>query len=174
MSDPASVVLEEIVADLRAQKELAEGALAQLDPSEWHARLDEDGNSVAVLVRHMAGNMRSRWRDFLHSDGEKPDRDRDGEFELGDASPEVLMREWEEGWRTTFDAVEALSPADLTRTVTVRDRPQPAARALIRQLDHYGQHVGQILFLAKHLRGASWRPLSIQARRAREGSSDGG
>ncbi|MDZ7801699.1 MAG: DUF1572 family protein [Trueperaceae bacterium] len=173
MSDPATVLLEEIVAGLRAQKELAERALLQLDPHEWHARLSDHGNSVAVLVRHMAGNMRSRWRDFLHSDGEKADRDRDGEFELGDESPETLWRQWEEGWRTAFDAVEALTPADLTRTVTVRGRPQPAARALIRQLDHYGQHVGQILFLAKHLRRASWQPLSIQARRARDAASDG-
>lgn len=158
-------VLTELRAALRRQKEHADRALAQLEPEDWHATLDPDANSIAVLVRHVAGNMRSRWTDFPEADGEKPDRDRDGEFTPSALPPEDLLAEWEEGWRVTLAALEGLDPDDLGRTVTVRGEGMPALRAIVRQIDHYGQHVGQILLLAKHRRGASWRGLSIPARR---------
>jgi hypothetical protein len=158
-------VLETFRDALRAQKELADRALGQLQDDDWHALIDSEANSVAVIVRHMAGNMRSRWTDFLHSDGEKPDRDRDGEFSRVAASPEALRQEWEDGWRTTFAALDVLAPDDLLRTVTIRGERMSAVGAIVRQLDHYGQHVGQILLLAKHLRGGGWQPLSRPAKR---------
>jgi hypothetical protein len=159
-TDPAAVALDEVRGALRRQKELADRALEQLEADDWHALLDPESNSIAVIVRHLAGNMRSRWTDFLTSDGEKPSRDRDGEFALRADDPAALRREWEEGWRVTFSAVDALGPGDLTRTVTIRGAPDTVAGALLRQVDHYGQHVGQILMLAKHLRGPAWRALS--------------
>jgi hypothetical protein len=160
-ADPAATVLEETRAVLRHQKTLADRALEQLEAGDWHALIDPGSNTIAVIVRHVAGNMRSRWTDFLASDGEKAWRDRDGEFALRDDDPSALLREWEEGWRITFAAVDGLVGSDLTRTVTIRGEPHSVARALVRQVDHYGQHVGQILLLAKHLRGPAWRTLSL-------------
>jgi hypothetical protein len=159
-ADPANLVLAELAAVLRRQKALADRALAQLEPSDWHALLDPNANSIAVIVRHVAGNMRSRWTNFLESDGEKPDRDRDGEFALRADDPDSLRRTWEDGWRVTLAAIDALGPEDLTRTVTIRGEPHTVIGAILRQVDHYGQHVGQILLLAKHVRGRDWRPLS--------------
>ena len=158
-----SLLLSETVDAFRQRKALAERALAQLDPDEWGHRLDPESNSVAIIVRHLAGNMRSRWREFLTSDGEKPERDRDAEFEPDDADldPEALMAEWDEGWRVALDAIGALRPEDMTRTITIRGRPQTVAAALLRQLTHYAEHVGQIVLLAKHLRGERWETLSI-------------
>jgi hypothetical protein len=158
---PATIALDEARATLRRQKALADRALAQLEPSDWHALLDGESNSIAVIVRHMAGNMRSRWTDFLHSDGEKPTRDRDAEFALRDDRPAALLEVWEEGWRVTLAAVDALSADDLGRTVTIRGEPHTAFGALLRQVDHYGQHVGQIIMLARHWRGDAWQPLSM-------------
>jgi hypothetical protein len=157
---PAQVVLDEARAVLRRQKALADRALAQLELEDWHRLLDGESNSIAVIVRHMAGNMRSRWTDFLHSDGEKPGRDRDDEFALRNDRPDALIEVWEEGWRLTLAAVDALSPDDLGRTVTIRGEPHTAFGALLRQVDHYGQHVGQIVMLARHWRGDAWQALS--------------
>ena len=157
----ARLLLEETIAAFHRQKEHGEAALAQLDPEEWHVRLDPEANSIAIIVRHLAGNMRSRWREPVTTDGEKPDRDRDGEFVPPDQGPEALMAEWEEGWRVALDAVGALRVEDLERTLTIRGEAQSVARAVLRQSMHYAEHVGQIILLAKHLRGPRWRTLSI-------------
>jgi uncharacterized damage-inducible protein DinB len=160
-AETGSLVLDEIRSTLARQKALADRALDQLEPGDWHALLDDDANSIAIIVRHVVGNMRSRWTDFLTSDGEKPDRDRDGEFALRDDDPAELRVAWDAAWRLTLDTVAGLTPADLTREVTIRGEPHTVARALLRQVDHYAQHVGQIVMLAKHLRGPSWRTLSL-------------
>lgn len=160
-TDPAAVALHEMRRALRRQKALADRALDQLEPGDWHALLDRRSNSIAIIVRHVAGNMRSRWTDFLTSDGEKPSRDRDGEFALRDDDPGELRAAWEEGWRVTLGAIDALEGADLTRSVVVRGERLSVAGAIVRQIDHYGQHVGQILLLGKHLRGDAWVALSL-------------
>jgi hypothetical protein len=158
----ASHYLDEVRRQFRGHKRLAEGAMAQLTDQEVFRALDPESNSVAVLVKHMAGNMRSRFTDFLTSDGEKPDRHRDQEFEMaaGITRAEV-MRWWEEGWAQVLAAVEALCPEDLTGVVTIRGEPHSVLQALNRQVAHYAYHVGQIVYLAKHLRSREWRSLSI-------------
>jgi hypothetical protein len=143
------------------QKVLGDRALAQLEEADLHLRLDPEANSVAVLVKHLRGNMCSRWRDFLHSDGEKADRRRDEEFEVDRASRSEVLVWWEEGWEITLNAIDALREEDLGRTVTIRGEPHGVPQALLRQLTHYANHVGQIVLLAKHARGRRWRTLSI-------------
>ncbi len=127
--------------------------------------IDPDANSIAVIMRHLAGNMRSRWTDFLTSDGEKPDRNRDGEFEPPPLTREALFADWESGWACLFAAMDTLTAADLTRTVTVRKEPSTAAEAIERQLRHYAEHAGQIVLLAKHFAGPRWATLSIPKKR---------
>lgn len=154
--------LEDAVRQLHGQKRLAEKALEQVTDEEFFRKLDPESNSLALVVKHLAGNMKSRWTDFLTSDGEKADRRRDSEFETesGDSRAD-LMRRWEEGWRCTFAAVEALAPADLCRRVVIRGEPHSVLKAINRQLTHYAHHIGQIVFLAKHLAGPRWKTLSI-------------
>lgn len=164
-ADAATLVLDELVECFRRQKTQAERALAQLEDSDWHRSLDGESNSIAVIVQHLAGNLRSRWRDFLTTDGEKPDRDRDGEFEDAGLGPAELMAAWERGWGVALDSLDALSVDDLTRTVTIRGEPHTVARAIARALDHAAGHVGQIILLAKHWRGARWQTLTIPRRR---------
>jgi Protein of unknown function (DUF1572) len=156
--------------DVRVQfekmKRLAEGALDQVADDELNAVLDGESNSLAVITKHMAGNLRSRFTDFLTTDGEKPDRNRDGEFETDGPIPRSsVMESWERGWQVLFDALGALSPADLRREVTVRGERLTVVQALNRQLTHHSYHVGQIVFLAKHLRSEEWKTLSIPRRR---------
>ena len=146
-------------------KTMGEQALARLDDAELTKSLDPESNSVAVLVQHIAGNMRSRWTDLLTTDGEKPDRHRDSEFEPGLTTKPQLMQRWEEGWRILFAALDALQPADLTRTVLIRSEQLTVVDAINRQLVHYGQHVGQIVYLAKHLKWQTWESLSVPRRR---------
>jgi len=146
-------------------KALGDRALARLDDAELTKTLDPESNSVAVLVQHVAGNMRSRWTDFLTTDGEKADRNRDGEFEPALTAKAPLLQRWEEGWRILFAALDALKPEDLTRTVLIRGERLSAIDAINRQLAHYGQHVGQIVYLAKHHRWQSWKSLSLPRRR---------
>lgn len=154
--------LADVALNLRKSKRLADDALAQVGDQQFSAPPDPGSNSLALIVKHVAGNQRSRWTDFLTSDGEKPDRDRDTEFELaGDDSRAALMARWEAGWRLLLDTVESLAPGDLQRTVTVRGEPHTVLQALDRQLVHYSHHVGQIVFLAKLWAGADWRTLSI-------------
>lgn len=153
--------LASAVAMFRRQKELAEGAIGQLDDEQLRRAIAPGTNSVAVIMKHMAGNMRSRWSDFLTSDGEKPDRDRESEFVDDFASRGALDGHWESGWRCLFDALAPLTDADLARTVTIRGEPHSVIHAIDRQLDHYGYHVGQIVLIAKILCGERWQSLSI-------------
>ena len=163
---PTPEIIPEILHDFRKYKELAEGAIAQVRDEELTRSIDEEANSIALIVKHMRGNMLSRWRDFLTTDGEKPDRDRDSEFvDDGSTSRERVMAWWEEGWREVFAAVEPLTRDDLGRTITIRGEPMSVLQALLRQTTHYAYHVGQIVFLAKHFRGEEWRSLSIPKKR---------
>lgn len=143
------------------QKRLAERALAQVADAQLRAPLGPEGNSLATLVQHVSGNLRSRFTDFLTSDGEKPWRDRDGEFEEQPKDRAGLMAAWEEGWATLFAALDALTTADLVREVRIRGEALSVTEALLRQVSHYGQHVGQIVMLAKYLAGERWQTLSI-------------
>lgn len=158
----AAQYLSDVVREFRKLKSQAEGAMGQLDEAQFFTALDESGNSVANIVKHLSGNMWSRWRDFLGSDGEKPDRNRDQEFLIdGVDTKEALWDRWESGWRTLFEAIEPLAPEQLEETVTIRGKPLSVVRAINRQLTHYAGHVGQIVFLSKHLVGADWQFLSI-------------
>jgi hypothetical protein len=162
MTDLATLYLEEARRQMRGHKRLAEGAMAQLKDEEFFITLDPESNSIAVLVKHMAGNMRSRFTDFLTTDGEKPDRHRDQEFELGRTTTRVdLTKWWEEGWARVFSALDALKPEDVMRTVTIRGEPHTVLQAINRQIAHYAQHTGQIVLLAKHIRSSEWKTLSI-------------
>lgn len=154
--------LDEALRSLRGHKRLAEGAMAQVTDEEFFRQLDPEANSIAILAKHLAGNMRSRFTGFLTSDGEKPDRNRDQEFLLdaGTTRAEV-MRWWEAGWAVVFEAIQPLQPEDLSRTVTIRGEPHSVLMAIHRQVAHYAYHVGQIVLLAKHMRGAEWKSLSI-------------
>ncbi|TVR93380.1 MAG: DUF1572 domain-containing protein [Trueperaceae bacterium] len=154
-------LLDTVRTSFRDQRALAERALAQLEGDDWHVRLDPESNSIAIVVRHLAGNMRSRWTDLLTSDGEKPWRDRDGEFAVTNDASEALLEVWHTGWDLTLKTLDDLRPGDLTREVTIRGEPHSVAEAVVRQLAHYAQHVGQIVMLAKHVRGDAWRSLSL-------------
>jgi hypothetical protein len=148
---------------------MAEAAMAQLDDADLFTLIDSESNSVAILVKHMAGNARSRFTDFLTTDGEKPDRYRDREFEVSaTTSREEVMRWWEEGWSYVFSTLESLKPEDLSRTVTIRQEPHTVLQALNRALAHYAQHIGQIVFLAKHLRSKEWKTLSVPRGKSEE------
>jgi hypothetical protein len=153
--------MEDSLTLFRQCKKIADGAMAQLTDQQLYAALDGEMNSIAVIVKHMAGNMRSRWTDFLTTDGEKPDRNRDSEFEDPPATREALLNLWEQGWKCLFDVLESLTDADLTRTVTIRGEAHSVMQAINRQVAHYSMHSGQIIFLAKHLRGADWKSLSV-------------
>ena len=161
-----ALLLQEIQSAFRRQKAQVERALALMPPERWSTRLgDGDGNSISVLLRHLAGNLRSRWSEVFTSDGEKPDRDRDREFEDADATPEGLLAAWEAGWAVALATLDALRPEDLARVITIRGEPHTVARALVRSLDHTGHHAGQIVMLAKHLCGPAWVTLSLPRRR---------
>jgi hypothetical protein len=156
-----SPIVETAVDELQKIKKLADKSIAQLDDEQlWH-KLDPEANSVAILMRHMAGNMRSRWTNFRTSDGEKPDRHRDQEFEERQLSRAELLAEWEDGWSRVFDALGAVTDADLQETVYIRQEPHSICKAISRQLAHYAGHAYQILFIAKHLKGTEWKTLSI-------------
>ena len=161
MNEIANNYLSDALLSFRNCKKMAERAIEQVSDDEFFRQIDGESNSLAVIVKHIAGNARSRWRDFLNSDGEKPDRNRDTEFETMEDTRESLMEFWESGWRTVFDALGPLTPEDLAKTVTVRGEPHTVVEAINRQLTHYSYHVGQIVFLAKHLKSSEWRTLSI-------------
>ena len=169
MSEIASHYLDEIRRQLRGHKRMAESAMTQLDDKEFFATIDPESNSVAILAKHIAGNARSRFTDFLSTDGEKPDRFRDQEFEISaNTSREEVMRWWEEGWSIVFSTLDSLKPEDVSRTITIRQEPHTVMQALNRALGHYAQHVGQIVLLAKHLRSSQWRTLSIPRGKSEE------
>ena len=145
----------------RYYKNLAERAMAQVSDEQLITILDSETNSIAVIVKHMAGNMRSRWTDFLASDGEEPDRDRDSEFEDAPAGREAVLALWERGWQCLFSALEPLSEPDLQRTVTIRGEAHSVMQAINRQVAHYAYHCGQIALLAKHFKHDDWKSLSV-------------
>jgi uncharacterized protein DUF1572 len=156
-----SPIVEVAIDELQKVKKLADKSIEQLNDEQLWEKIDPDANSVAILMRHMAGNMRSRWTDFRASDGEKPDRNRDQEFEERQLSRAELLAEWEDGWRRVFDALNGVTDADLQETVYIRSEPHSIVKAISRQLAHYAGHAYQILFLAKHLKGTEWKTLSI-------------
>jgi hypothetical protein len=153
--------LEDSLSVFRYYKNLAERAMVQLTDEQLFAVLDSEMNSIAITVKHMAGNMRSRWTDFLTSDGEKPDRNRDTEFEDPPATRQALMDVWEQGWQYLFGALEPLSEPDLQRTITIRGEPHSVMQAINRQVAHYSYHCGQIVLLAKHFKHHNWVSLSV-------------
>ncbi|HKG94047.1 MAG TPA: DUF1572 family protein [Gemmatimonadaceae bacterium] len=162
MSDPiAANYLENFRKTFRYYKTLGDKAFAQLADGDFDRALDAESNSIAVIAKHLGGNMRSRWRDFLTSDGEKPDRDRDDEFVAGGAGREQVLAWWEEGWGHALRELDALRPEDLTRVVHIRGEAHTVVEALNRQLAHAAYHVGQIVYLAKQWGGAQFQSLSI-------------
>ena len=157
----SSPILRALVEQLRKTKGMADRAFEQLDEPDFFFRLNPRQNSIHVIVKHLAGNMRSRWTDFLTADGEKPDRDRESEF-VEDLVPRgQFLRTWEAGWAAVFAALDPLTDADLVRMVRVRGEPLTVAEAVVRQVEHYGYHVGQIVLIAKHIRGEKWNYLTI-------------
>ncbi|MBK9163603.1 MAG: DUF1572 family protein [Acidobacteria bacterium] len=159
---------DDAIRSFRSYKRLAERALEQVSDDEFFLQIDEESNSLALIVKHIAGNQRSRWRDFLTSDGEKPDRHRDTEFELIEDTRESLMAYWESGWQTLFETLESLTADDFEKTITIRGEPHTVVEAINRQLTHYPYHIGQIVFLAKHLRASEWKTLSVPRNRSAE------
>jgi hypothetical protein len=165
-ASPERALGEALLAELRErfrqQRTLAERAAAQVDDAAFFATLDEESNSIAVVMQHMGGNLRSRFTDFLTTDGEKPDRQRDAEFERTDGTTrEDVMARWSAGWGALERTLDLLGPDDLLRTVTIRGEPMPVIQALGRALAHQAQHAGQVVLLAKHRAGAGWTTLSI-------------
>ena len=158
----ATLFIDDTTATFRRQKELAERAMAQIADEEFFRTVDAESNSIAIIAKHVGGNLRSRFTDFLTTDGEKPDRDRDGEF-IADSQARraEIMAAWDAGWSTLFVSLAALRPMDLVSTVYIRAEPMSVVSALHRALAHVSQHVGQIVWLAKHLRSADWKTLSI-------------
>src|SRR5579864_4928699 len=169
MTDPATHYLDEARRQLRGHKRMGESAMSQLRDEDFFVTLDPESNSVAILVKHLAGNMRSRFTDFLTSDGEKPDRFRDQEFEVTRETTRAdVMKWWENGWACVLDAIGSLKPEDVMRTVTIRGEPHTVLQAVNRQIAHYAQHIGQIVLLAKHLRSSEWKTLSIPRGKSEE------
>jgi len=169
MTDLAAHYLEEIKRQFRGHKRVGEAAMAQLEDMDFFVTLDPESNSVAALVKHIAGNARSRFTDFLTRDGEKPDRFRDEEFEVSaKTTREEVLRWWEQAWSHVFSALDLLQPEHVQRTVTIRQEPHTVMQALNRALAHYAQHIGQIVFLAKHLRSSQWQTLSIPRGKSEE------
>ena len=160
---------EDALSSLRSGKKLADKAIAQLKDEEFFVTLDAESNSIAVIMKHMAGNMFSRWTDFLNSDGEKPNRNRDMEFVIEpQTTKDDVIDYWERGWKCVFEALEPLRPEDFEKTVKIRGEDHTIVEAINRQLMHYSYHVGQIVFLAKHFRSAEWKSLSIPRNRSAE------
>src|SRR3981081_2858929 len=161
MSEPlAQQYLDDALSSFRAYKKLAEKALEQLNDEEYMWTLDDEANSIAVIMKHIAGNMLSRWTDFLTTDGEKPDRDRDMEFVIEpQTTKDDLLTYWEKGWASLFNALEPLTPEDFDRKVLIRGQEHILVQAINRQMMHYAYHIGQIVFLAKHFRSADWKSI---------------
>lgn len=160
--------LQDALSLFRYYKKLAERAMEQVTGEQLFQTLDQEMNSIAIVVKHMAGNMRSRWTDFLTTDGEKPNRDRDSEFVKPPANRDELMRLWNEGWSVVFGALEPLTDSDLARKVAIRGEPHSVMQAINRQIAHYAYHCGQIVFLAKHFNSDGWKSLSVPRNKSAE------
>jgi hypothetical protein len=163
--DFAGEYLQEALLTFKSMKQLADQTMAQLDDPHYYVTLDPQSNSLEILIKHMHGNMISRWKDFLTTDGEKPTRNRDGEFEASHYTREELINLWEAGWAMLFAALQSLTPENLLQTIYIRGEAHTVLNAIQRQISHYGCHVGQIVFLGKHLKHESWHTLSIARRR---------
>jgi len=163
--------IEDSLSLFRYYKKLAEGAMDQVTDAQLFEALDEEMNSIAIIAKHMAGNMRSRWTDFLTSDGEKPNRNRDSEFVEPPTTRAELLKMWNEGWERVFKALEPLTDWDLERKITIRGEPHSVMQAINRQIAHYAYHVGQIVFLAKHFKGSDWKSLSVPKNKSGEFNS---
>ena len=153
--------LDHAIKIFQTQKDLADKAIAQLSDHELYVQPDDDSNSVAIIMKHMAGNMLSRWTNFLSTDGEKPWRDRDSEFIISDTDAAALKEHWENGWLCMFNTLVPLTEGDLMETVLIRGEEHTVIQAILRQISHYGNHVGQIVYIAKHIKKKDWKPLSI-------------
>jgi hypothetical protein len=166
---PGQHYLDDALKTFRDYKTLAERAFAQISDEDFFRTIDEESNSIAINMKHMAGNMISRWTDFLTTDGEKPERNRDIEFVmLPGTTKDELLAYWEKGWQCTFDAIELLTPSDLMRTIRIRGQDHTVVQAINRQLAHYAYHVGQIVYLAKHFKASEWQSLSVPKNRSAE------
>jgi uncharacterized damage-inducible protein DinB len=152
----------------RHYKRLADNAIAQCPDDKLSAEIDPESNSIAIIMKHLAGNMRSRWTDFLATDGEKPDRHRDSEFEAPATTRTELLAMWEAGWKLLFDALTLLTDAELSATITIRTEPHSVMQAINRQTAHYSYHIGQIVYLARHFAGSEWKTLTIPKRMSTE------
>lgn len=156
------IYLQDSISRFKELKRLAEKAISQISEEDFSRIVDEESNSIATIVKHIAGNLRSRWTDFLTTDGEKPDRNRDAEFEASDEDTrDALMRKWTACWNILFETLNSLQDSDLTQVVTIRSQEHKVVEAINRQLTHYGYHVGQIVFLAKFFASSNWQTLSI-------------
>jgi Protein of unknown function (DUF1572) len=160
--------LEDSISLFRYYKKMTEAAMEQVSDEQLFATLDEEMNSIAIIVKHMTGNTRSRWTNFLNSDGEKPDRNRDTEFIAPPATRAELMQSWNDAWDKVFEALTPLSDADLGRTITIRGEPHSVMQAINRQIAHYAYHCGQIVFLAKHFAASEWKSLSVPRNKSAE------
>ena len=164
--------LKDALDVFRYYKNLGERAMLQCGDAMLYETLDPESNSIAIVVKHMAGNMRSRWTDFLASDGEKPDRNRDSEFETPAITRAELMDQWNAGWNCVFAALEPLADSDLTRTVLIRGEAHSVMQAINRQIAHYSYHIGQIVFLAKHFGCDSWKSLTVPRKQSAAFNAD--
>ena len=164
----STAYLKDSISLFHYYKKLAERAIEQITDQQLFEVMDEEMNSIAIMMKHMAGNMHSRWTNFLTTDGEKPDRNRDGEFIAPPSSRAELLRAWDGGWQCVFSALEPLSESDLTRKVTIRGEEHSVMQAVNRQIAHYAYHVGQVVFLAKHFQHAGWKSLSVPRNRSAE------
>lgn len=160
--------LSDVGETFRSYKRLAEKSLAQVSDEEFFKTIDEKSNSIAAISKHIGGNLRSRWTDFLTSDGEKPDRNRDSEFMADEDTRESLTKFWENGWNALFSMLETLTAEDLGRTIQIRGENYPVFKAINRSLAHTASHVGQIMFLAKHFRSSNWKSLSVPKNKSAE------
>ncbi|HZQ20613.1 MAG TPA: DUF1572 domain-containing protein [Terriglobales bacterium] len=160
--------IEDSLSLFRYYKKLAEGAMEQVSDEQLFTALDEEMNSIAIIVKHMSGNMRSRWTDFLTSDGEKADRNRDSEFAAPPETRKELLSIWNQGWERVFAALEPLSDSDLDRKVFIRNEAHSVMQAINRQIAHYSYHCGQIVFLAKHFKGSAWKSLTVPRNKSAE------
>lgn len=156
------------IQNFKSMKSLADKSIAQLSFEQLTTSIDDESNSVAIIIKHLAGNMLSRWSDIFTTDGEKATRKRDTEFEDSFQSQQEILEYWERGWKQLFDTLSSLTPDDLLRIITIRTEPHTVVQAIERQVYHYGSHVGQIIFQAKHLAGHNWKTLSIPRGKSEE------
>ena len=162
------IFLQSAIKKFRFQKQLGDKTFAQLDEKELFFKPSKESNSIAVIVQHMSGNMLSRWTNFLTEDGEKPWRDRDKEFEDVLTTKEEILNAWDKGWQCVLNTLESLQPGDMTKSITIRSESMPVVDAIVRQLDHYGYHIGQIVYIGRLIKDEGWQSLSIPKNKSKD------